>query len=70
MENYLKLPEAALRLGVSERTMRRYVRAGTLPSIFVGGAYRVAAEDIDAYIENARTAPKVRASRALASTTA
>ena len=58
MSEYLKLPEVAQRLGVSEKTARRYVKQGALPSVFVGGAYRVTPEDVAAFLENARVPPK------------
>lgn len=57
MAEQLKLPEVAQRLGVSEKTARRYVKAGTLPSVFVGGAYRVSEEDLQAFLQEARVAP-------------
>lgn len=57
-----KLPEAAQRLGVSIDTARRYVRDGELPSVFIGGAYRISQEDLDAFIESRRgTHPKGQA---------
>ncbi|MDP8951028.1 MAG: helix-turn-helix domain-containing protein [Actinomycetota bacterium] len=58
MSEYLKLPEVAQRLGVSEKTARRYVKQGTLPSVFVGGAYRVTPEDVAAFLEDARVLSK------------
>lgn len=50
----LKLPEVAQRLNVSEKTVRRYVKAGVLPSSFIGNAYRVSEEAIDEYLQHAR----------------
>ena len=67
MDRLLKLPEVAQRLGVSEKTARRYVKAGSIPSIFVGGAYRVSEEDVAKYLSQARVggeepeAPKAQA---------
>ncbi len=58
MAEQLKLPEVAQRLGVSEKTARRYVKAGTLPSVFVGGAYRVSEEDLEAFLQGARVTPE------------
>jgi excisionase family DNA binding protein len=55
--DYVKIPELARRLSVSEKTARRYVKKGVLPSRFIGGAYRVTEEDLVRYIENARVAP-------------
>ncbi len=37
----VSVPEAARRLGVSERTVKRRIRDGTLPSLRFGGARRV-----------------------------
>ncbi len=57
MAEYLKLPEVARRLDVSEKTARRYVKSGTLPSVFVGGAYRVSEADLQKFLEGARVEP-------------
>src|SRR5436190_2128920 len=51
MSSHLKLPEVALRLGISEKTARRYIKSGALPSIFVGNAYRVHPDDLDAFVK-------------------
>ena len=61
MADYLKIPEVARRLDVSEKTARRYVKAGTIPSVFVGGAYRVSEEDLAKYLQGARVEPEVEA---------
>lgn len=57
MADYLKIPEVARRLDVSEPTVRRMVKGGKLPSVFIGGAYRISEEDLAKYIENARVTP-------------
>jgi excisionase family DNA binding protein len=54
LADYLKIPEVARRLDVSEPTVRRMVKGGKLPSVFIGGAYRISEEDIAEYIESAR----------------
>lgn len=54
MADYVKIPGLARRLDVSERTARRYIKAGVLPSSFIGGAYRVMEEDLARYIEAAK----------------
>jgi excisionase family DNA binding protein len=59
----LKLPEVARRLGVSEKTARRYIKSGTLPSIFIGGAYRVEEEDLETFLQSARVSPPGKAPR-------
>ena len=50
----LKLPEVARRLGVSEKTARRYVKSGALPSMFVGNAYRVSEEDVEKFLQESK----------------
>ncbi|MDP9439049.1 MAG: helix-turn-helix domain-containing protein [Actinomycetota bacterium] len=55
--DYLKIPELSRRLGVSEPTVRRMVRGGKLPSVFVGGAYRVSEGDLEKYLEGAKVQP-------------
>jgi excisionase family DNA binding protein len=54
---YLKIPEVARRLDVSEKTVRRYIKSGELPSVFIGGAYRVSEEDLETFLDNARVTP-------------
>ncbi len=62
MADYLKIPEVARRLDVSEPTVRRMVKGGKLPSVFVGGAYRVSEADLAEFLENAKVEPgKVQA---------
>jgi excisionase family DNA binding protein len=56
--DYLKIPELARRLDVSEKTARRYVKAGTLPSTFIGGAYRVTEEDLEEFLHRAEVKPE------------
>ena len=57
MADYVKLPEVAHRLGVSEKTARRMVKAGKLPAVFVGNAYRVSEQDLAVYLEGAKVEP-------------
>jgi excisionase family DNA binding protein len=57
MEDYLKIPEVARRLDVSEKTARRLVKSGSLPAVFVGGAYRVSEVDLAGYLESAKVTP-------------
>lgn len=62
MDNGLKLSEVAHRLGISERTARRYVRSGELPSVYYGAAYRVSEEALEAFVESRRSkSPKAQA---------
>ena len=67
MAEQLKLPEVARRLGVSEKTARRYVKSGTLPSMFVGGAYRVSEEDLEGFLQSAKVTPSGGSPKAPAS---
>ncbi len=55
--DYLKIPELSRRLDVSEPTVRRMVKGGKLPSVFVGGAYRVSERDLEKYLEAAKVRP-------------
>ena len=59
MAEYLKIPEVARRLDVSEKTARRYVKAGALPSTFIGGAYRVTEVDLEEFVHRAEVKPEV-----------
>ncbi len=54
---YVKIPELAHRLDVSEKTARRYVKEGKLPSVFIGGAFRVSEEDLKEFLEGAKVDP-------------
>ena len=57
MADYIKLPEVARRLDVSEKTARRMVKAGKLPAVFIGGAYRVSEEDLAGFLESSKVDP-------------
>jgi excisionase family DNA binding protein len=57
MAEYIKLQEVARRLGVSEKTARRYVKSGELPSRFIGNSYRVDEADLERFLESARVEP-------------
>jgi excisionase family DNA binding protein len=54
MSSYLKLPEVAHRLGVSEKTARRYIKSGDLPSVFIGNSYRVEPNALTEFVERSR----------------
>jgi len=47
---YLTIPEAAVRLGVSPDTIRRRIKAGTLPAGLFARKYRIRVEDVDALV--------------------
>jgi excisionase family DNA binding protein len=57
--DYLKIPEIARRLDISEKTARRYIKAGALPSTFIGGAYRVTEEDLEQFFHRAEVRPEI-----------
>ncbi len=48
--NYLSLEQVAQRLQLHVRTVRAYVRSGRLKAVRVGKQYRIAQEDLDAFI--------------------
>lgn len=52
--NVLTIGEAAQRLGVSTRTVRREIAAGRLVVIKIRGCVRIASEDLDQYIRGSR----------------
>jgi excisionase family DNA binding protein len=47
---YISIEEAAQRLNLHVRTVRRYVRSGRLKAVRVGKQYRIAPEDLDALV--------------------
>jgi excisionase family DNA binding protein len=57
MADYLKIPEVAQLLGLSEKTVRRRVKAGEIPSVFIGGVYRIPQADLNEYLKLARVRP-------------
>ncbi len=57
MADYLKIPEVARRLDVSEKTARRYVKSGEIPSAFIAGTYRVSEEGLAEYLRSAEVKP-------------
>lgn len=58
----LKLAGVAQHLDVSLDTARRYVKSGKIPSTFIGGAYRVSEEDLEAFVASRKSdAPKANA---------
>ena len=58
---YLKLPEVAVELGCSVRTVRRLLKAGRLgySQEVPGGVIRVSRQDIAAYYEASRIGPPI-----------
>lgn len=54
---WLSTQEAARRLGVTTRTLYRFVDQGELPAYRMGRVIRVKATDVDAFIEASRIEP-------------
>lgn len=54
-QRMLTLVEIATRLGVSRRTVLRWVQEGALPAYRIGGIIRVRPEDFEAFLERSRT---------------
>jgi excisionase family DNA binding protein len=52
---YLSLEEVAELLGVDYQLIYRQVRKGELTAVRIGRVYRVAASDLDAYLERSKT---------------
>ena len=58
-EALLTVPEVAARLRVSHETVKRWLRAGKLRGVLIGGprtGYRIRASEIDAFIHGSRKA--------------
>lgn len=45
---------ASKRMGISARTLYRYVNAGTMPGYYVGGRIMVHRRDVDRYVAGIR----------------
>jgi len=43
--------EVAAFMGVTPRTVQRWIREGKLPAVVVGGTYRVKREDLQAFVK-------------------
>jgi len=54
-EQMLSPTEVARRLGVSRRTVRRWIKSGVLPAYRVGGVYRIAPDEFASFLEQSRT---------------
>lgn len=48
---YLTLPEASRRTGLSIDTLRNRVKDATIPAAMVANKYRIRVEDLDAWME-------------------
>lgn len=54
---WLSTQEAARRLGITTRTLYRFVDEGSLPAYKMGRVFRLKREDVDAFIERSRVTP-------------
>lgn len=54
---WLSTAEAASRLGITPRTLYRFIDQGELPGYRFGRVIRIKATDIDQFIEASRIAP-------------
>ena len=49
--DFLTASEAAARMRVSKMTVYRLIRAGKLPAVQIGKAYRVRESDLEGYLQ-------------------
>jgi len=54
---WMSTKEAAEHLGVTLRSLYRFIDEGALPAFKFGRVIRLKADDVDAFIENCRIAP-------------
>lgn len=55
--DWLSTKEAAARLGVTLRSLYRFIDAGRLPAYKFGRVIRVKTDDVDRFIESCRITP-------------
>lgn len=55
--NWMSTQEAARRLGITTRTLYRFVDEGLLPAYKMGRVFRLQQADVDAFIERSRIEP-------------
>jgi excisionase family DNA binding protein len=55
--DWLNTEEAAGRLGVTARTLYRFIDEGAVPAYKMGRVIRIKKTDVDAFIETARIQP-------------
>jgi len=61
-ERYLSLQEVGDELGVSDQTVRRWVKAGELAAYKPGKEYRIKGSDLEEFLKTREVSPKVQAS--------
>jgi excisionase family DNA binding protein len=54
---WMSTQEAARRLGITPRTLYRFVDEGTLPAYKMGRVFRLKQADVDQFIEQSRIEP-------------
>jgi excisionase family DNA binding protein len=54
---WMSTQEAARRLGITTRTLYRFVDEGQLPAYKMGRVFRLKQADVDAFIERSRVQP-------------
>ena len=54
---WMSSQEAARRLGITTRTLYRFVDEGALPAYKMGRVFRLQRADVDAFIEQSRIPP-------------
>jgi excisionase family DNA binding protein len=55
--SWLGTPEAAQRLGITQRTLYRLIDEGQIPAYRMGRVFRVKESDIEGFVERSRVAP-------------
>ena len=61
-ERYLSLQEVGDELGVSDQTVRRWVKAGELAAYKPGKEYRIKGSDLEEFLKTREVSPKVQPS--------
>ena len=55
--SWLGTPEAAERLGITQRTLYRLIDEGQVPAYRLGRVFRVKESDLEQFLERSRVAP-------------
>ncbi len=55
---WLSVEDVAKELGLSEDTIRNYIRTRQLPAAKFGNTYRISRQDLDKFIQDRRTDKK------------
>jgi excisionase family DNA binding protein len=54
---YLTVADVAKQLQISEDTVRRWIKTGKLPALKIGKEWRVAPDDLEAFLKQSRKQP-------------